>query len=124
MSFQEGKAFIDNHLAQVAQQLGTRVIQQGDQRLYTSRIRATAHRPKRRSTRLHHRTTRTPIPETGMLATSGELSLDSPSHTAFLQAWEREWDRDSHSVLSDSEGQGLGAAMQTGQIPIPVEDHL
>lgn len=61
MSFQEGQTFIDNHLAQVAQQLGTWVIQQGDQRLYTSRIRVTAHRPERRSTRLHHRTTWTPI---------------------------------------------------------------
>ncbi|XP_028120312.1 uncharacterized protein LOC114317746 [Camellia sinensis] len=59
-----------------------------------------------------------------MLATGGELSLDSPSHTAFVQAWEREWDRDSHPAFSDSDGQGLGAAMLTGQVHIPVEDHL
>lgn len=59
-----------------------------------------------------------------MLATGGELSLDSSSHTAFIQAWECEWDRDSHPPFSDSDSQGLGAAMLAGQVHIPVEDHL
>ncbi|KAI7993800.1 Uncharacterized protein LOK49_LG11G02620 [Camellia lanceoleosa] len=55
--FLEGQHLIQTHLASVAQRLGTRVIHQEGQLMYTSRIRANAHRADRRSTRLARSTT-------------------------------------------------------------------
>ncbi|CAL5361495.1 unnamed protein product [Camellia sinensis] len=95
--FLEGQHLIQTQLANVAQRLGTRVIHQEGQLMYTSRIRANAHRADSQSTRLARRTTMRHVSETGIAhGEGGRFRLVSTIPTLFMTRslqWIKFWYR-------------------------------
>ncbi|KAI8010504.1 hypothetical protein LOK49_LG06G02451 [Camellia lanceoleosa] len=120
--FREGHNLIQHHLASVVQRLGPRVLHQEDQLMYTSRIRANADWPKRRSTRLARRTTVRPVSEIGITHGAGGSNTARSSHTEFIHTWENAWDQALLPVPADDVRQIMDNSTQAGVIGDPLQE--
>ncbi|KAI8017637.1 Uncharacterized protein LOK49_LG04G03106 [Camellia lanceoleosa] len=114
--FLEGQHIIQTHLASVAQRLGTRVLHQDGQLMYTSRLRANAHRADRRSTRLARRTTVRHVPETSNAYGEGGSSSTHFAQTTYFQDSELVTDHALVPVQEEDSWPSLNTASQPGVV--------
>ncbi|GMQ06130.1 hypothetical protein CsSME_00050837 [Camellia sinensis var. sinensis] len=91
LSFEEAQRQLDDNLQEMSRHLHSPVMTQASSPMYSATIRANAHRPERRTTRIFQQSTHSnmEIPEAVTPPPNGQdLNLDAD----FATMWEQDWD--------------------------------